>query len=324
MSDVRKLFIARAIVFLVLLLPVISNAATLSILPTNASVTAGSDISVSIKVSSSDSAMNAASGVLTFPTDLLQVSSIQIRPSIIGLWVQEPHFSNSAGTVNFEGVALNPGFTGSNGNVITVTFHALQPGNAALAINDGSVLANDGNGTELLTSSSGSSIVITEGKKESPPQKTPPPETKPPQKMPETVVMPSTTIATVTPVFVPKTFIEEPVPFSRALTNAISGNELLLQILALILACMLFIWRTYAYIAAWKRSRKDDASRVQELVHEEFKDLKDAIVEEVHSLERVRSKRDLTEEERRIIGRFSKMLDKSERTIERGIEDVSI
>ena len=66
--------------------------------------------------------------------------------------MQEPSYSNSAGTVNFEGIVLNPGYTGSQGKILTITFKVKGGGNAPLIISSGSVLANDGQGTNILTS----------------------------------------------------------------------------------------------------------------------------------------------------------------------------
>lgn len=137
-----------------------ASAATLSISPASATHTVGETFTLSVRVSSANQAMNAASGVVNFPTDLLQVMSLSKSSSIMNLWVQEPTFSNSAGTVNFEGVVLNPGFAGSGGNVLGITFRAKRVGDADLTISSGTVLANDGNGTEILTGTSGSSITI--------------------------------------------------------------------------------------------------------------------------------------------------------------------
>src|SRR3989344_4849624 len=92
--------------------PVLAHAATLGFSPSSGSYTVGSVVTANIYVSSADQAMNAASGAISFPSDKLEVTSLSKTGSIFTLWVQEPSFSNSAGTVNFEGIALNPGFTG--------------------------------------------------------------------------------------------------------------------------------------------------------------------------------------------------------------------
>lgn len=141
-------------------LPVAVNAATLYFAPSSGSYTVGSTLSASVYVSSQDQAMNATSSVILFPADKLQVLSFSKTGSIISLWVQEPSFSNSAGTANFEGIVLNPGFTGSAGKVIAINFRVKGEGSASLTFSSGSVLANDGRGTNILTSLGNASFAL--------------------------------------------------------------------------------------------------------------------------------------------------------------------
>ena len=127
-----------------------AEAASLSFLPTAESYTVGQMFSVSVRASSADQAMNAVDGVISFPSDKIEVLSLSKSDSIMNLWVQEPSFSNSAGTVNFEGIILNPGFTGNIGKIFSITFRAKGVGNAPVSFNSGSVLANDGKGTNIV------------------------------------------------------------------------------------------------------------------------------------------------------------------------------
>ena len=131
------------------------EAASLSISPSSGTHNVGQTFSVSVYVSSADQSMNAASGIITFPADKLQITSLSKTGSIVSLWVQEPSFSNplagGQGTVNFEGIVLNPGFQGSNGKIITLTFKVKTVGTASLSFTSSSVLANDGQGTNILT-----------------------------------------------------------------------------------------------------------------------------------------------------------------------------
>lgn len=175
MSLGKTLVIAAALSVFV---PGSVSAATLSISPSASTQTAGSIFTVSVRVSSTDQAMNAVSGILTFPSNLLQVTSLSKSGSIMNLWVQEPSFSNAAGTVDFEGVVLNPGFTGAGGTVLSVTFRALDEGSATLSLAQGSVLANDGSGTEILKGSSGASITIIAAKEPPPAPKAQPAPSK--------------------------------------------------------------------------------------------------------------------------------------------------
>ncbi|MDP2703859.1 MAG: hypothetical protein Q8P01_01405 [bacterium] len=147
-KNIKGLLISGALVFS--LLPVVVQAATLNFSPPSGSYGVGSTFSVNVIVESTDQAMNAASGVVSFPWDKLEVISISKQGSIFSLWPAEPSFSNSAGTVSFEGIVLNPGYTGVSGKILTITFRARSAGQANLNFSSGSVLANDGTGANIL------------------------------------------------------------------------------------------------------------------------------------------------------------------------------
>ena len=142
------------------LAPTLALAATLQIQPATASVTVGDTVTVTVFISSSDQAMNAVSGTLSFPADLLQVASISKANSALTLWVQDPSFSNTTGGVEFSGVVPNPGFIGDSGRIIAIRLRAIKAGIAPITFVQSSVLANDGNGTNILTTASPSAISI--------------------------------------------------------------------------------------------------------------------------------------------------------------------
>jgi hypothetical protein len=139
------------IILVFLLVPVFSFAADLSLSPSVYSPTVGKAFSVSVNVSSLDKAINAVSGTIQFPKDKIQVVSVSKDNSIISLWVQEPSFSNTNGSINLEGVAFNPGFKGELGKLITISFKPISAGVAEVSLINGSVLANDGTGTNILS-----------------------------------------------------------------------------------------------------------------------------------------------------------------------------
>ncbi len=140
-------------------------AASLYISPSAKTLTVGQTFTVTVGVSSPDQAMNAASGDISFPSGVLHAESVSKAGSVMSLWVQDPTVSNagSSGDVNFSGVVLNPGFTGNAGKLVAITFRAVAPGSANLSFADGSVLANDGNGTNILTSMPGASFTVVSG-----------------------------------------------------------------------------------------------------------------------------------------------------------------
>lgn len=134
-----------------LALPVAAEAASLYLSPSSGTYTVGTTFNVNINVSSSDQALNAVQGVLIFSPSDLQIVAVSKTSSIISLWVQEPTFNNNTGRVNFEGVVLNPGFIGSTGRVLQVTFKAKSANPTTVSLSSASVLANDGQGTNILS-----------------------------------------------------------------------------------------------------------------------------------------------------------------------------
>ncbi len=146
---------------LFLILPTSTFGASLSFLPASGSYQAGTSFSISINVNSEEQSINAVSGVVSFSPDQLEIVSLSKNQSIISLWVQEPYFSNSAGTINFEGIVLNPGFTGQSGKILNVTLRAKSEGEPVIKFTSGSILANDGEGSEILTGKKSAQFSIT-------------------------------------------------------------------------------------------------------------------------------------------------------------------
>lgn len=138
-----------------------ASGASLHLTASKTTVSPGETFSVSVLVSSETEAMNAASGVLSFPKDKLEATSIQ-KGGLFNFWLKEPGYSNQLGTANFEGIVLNPGFKGKAGKILTVGFRAKAAGSAQVALSSGEVLANDGKGTNILSGLGKISIGIKE------------------------------------------------------------------------------------------------------------------------------------------------------------------
>jgi hypothetical protein len=147
--SIKKITQASVVILFLLLLPSSALADTLRLSPENGVYEVGQTFPVRVFVAANQS-INAVSGVVGFPSDKLQIVSLSKTNSIITLWVEEPSFVNGLGTVKFEGVVPNPGFIGTGGIIITMNFKVIGSGNATLKFNSGAVLANDGNGTNIL------------------------------------------------------------------------------------------------------------------------------------------------------------------------------
>jgi hypothetical protein len=135
------------------------EAASLSLSPSTGVYTANEIFSVRVVVNTRGKPINAADGTLSFNPRELSVVSVNRSGSIFNLWVSEPAFSNGAGTINFSG-GLPSGYTGGSGNIMTVTFRAAGASTARVSFTKGSVLANDGRGTNVLTAMNGGTYTI--------------------------------------------------------------------------------------------------------------------------------------------------------------------
>ena len=136
-----------------------AEAATLSVSPGTGVYTSNSNFTVRVVVNTSGKSINAAEGTLNFNPSELAVVSASRGGSIFNLWVAEPSFSNSAGTISFSG-GLPSGYIGGSGNIMTVTFKAKGSGASKVSFSSASVLANDGAGTNVLTSMNGGTFTI--------------------------------------------------------------------------------------------------------------------------------------------------------------------
>ncbi len=157
-NNIRALFFFSLLTFFVC--GTFARAATLQIVPSTSTYAVGDTVRLRVAVSSDTQAINGASVNVSFPSDMLTLTSVSKTGSIMTLWAQEPTYSNSAGTASWEAVALN-GFNGKDGTLATLVFKAKKAGKATVAINTSTVLANNGEGTNVLTSKQGGTVTIT-------------------------------------------------------------------------------------------------------------------------------------------------------------------
>lgn len=135
-------------------------SADLSVLPSSGTHNEGDTFTATVQVTSNNQSINAVSGTVLFPKDKLSVKSISKDGSIVKLWAEEPAYSNANGTVKFEGVILNPGFSDTKGKVLTITFVAKKQGTADVTLDAGQVLANDGNASNVIRNFNDASYML--------------------------------------------------------------------------------------------------------------------------------------------------------------------
>lgn len=152
--------ISTIFLFLFLTLPTVAHGATLFTTPSNVDVKVGDTFTISVNTNSQNAYINAATLDIKYDTSLLSVQGVGRSNSIFTLWTEEPAVSNSTGIVHFSGGLSSPGYNGSSGNIIKITFIAKATGEAKITLLNGSELANDGVGTNVLTSAQGTTVKI--------------------------------------------------------------------------------------------------------------------------------------------------------------------
>lgn len=120
----------------------------------------GNNISLQIFLNSPDVAANAVQGTIRFAANELSLLDLDTKDSLVQFWVQEPLKNNVAGLISFEGAILNPGYLGKTGRILGLTFNCRQEGNTIVSFSSGSILANDGKGTNILDNLSSLNITV--------------------------------------------------------------------------------------------------------------------------------------------------------------------
>ena len=117
------------------------------------------DVSVLVTINSEGQDINAAQAMITFPTSLLSVTSIDRVNSVFSFWLEEPTYDNSKGQIRFVGGSTS-GLSGAGLRVVRVAFKVKGSGTGRLSITDGAIMASDGSGTNVYSSAKGLDIII--------------------------------------------------------------------------------------------------------------------------------------------------------------------
>ncbi len=244
-----------------------ANAASLYFSPSSGSYQIGNTFAVSMYVSSADQAMNACEATIGFSTDKLEIISVSTKNSIFSLLVESPTFSNTKGSAHYSGIVLNPGYTGTRGSLVTINFRAKALGKATISITNAQVLANDGQGTNILTSRGSASFTIIE--RPAPAPVTPKPEPKPEPIKPPTPIVPTTTpevptiscVTTTVNIVTSTACSTKELPYMFLKIGPVvfdeSGLSLLLLILLILMSAVISFWGFFeAYIHEHQEKRR--------------------------------------------------------------------
>ena len=155
-----------------------ASAAMIYISPSSGSYTIGQSITVTARINSSGSPINASEGTITWTKDALQFVSVSAGGSIFKYWPVDPAVRGN-NSVIFSGGLPSPGYNGSAGTILKITFTAKAAGTGTVQVSGAKVLANDGQGTDVYTGSGTASLVIGAATKPTPAPVTPSVPTRP-------------------------------------------------------------------------------------------------------------------------------------------------
>ncbi|USN87821.1 MAG: hypothetical protein H6779_00020 [Candidatus Nomurabacteria bacterium] len=165
----------------------VALAATLQLNPGTGTYSAGQTFTTVVKVQPGGKSINAVEATLKYDPATISVVSVSKTGSAFSLWTVEPTFSNSAGTVTFGGGSPTPFSTVSN--LVSITWRAVKEGDAKVSFSDVSVLAADGQGTDVYETSSPGTFTINVAATPTPtPQAKPQPVVEPTAEEDEAIV----------------------------------------------------------------------------------------------------------------------------------------
>jgi hypothetical protein len=305
LSKYIKSSILTAILFLCLVN--FSTAATVSFFTPSKAYTVGSDIVLSIVVSSDSKPASAVSGLISFPTNLISVSSISTDDSIVSNWVQEPSFSNSTGHINFESLLVS-GFTGNLGKIITITFKAKSAGTVNINFVAGSVVTVDGVNNDILSNSNNiifsiSKTTISKGVISNPVE--------------EIKVVKETNTSPITK---PDSSGWYSIDDSN-LTRIPNYHKISEVLIASIILLIILILLMYYNFSGKNHKLKKEVYEAEDAIHKAFDILKDSEDEQIQILEKVNPKgKSIVKKKAK--KQFKKDLDDAEKFIEKEINDI--
>jgi hypothetical protein len=137
-----------------------AHAAVLQIVPVMRQAGVGQEIAVDVIVKTEgDESINAAQATLTYPKDILSVLSIKKEGSVFQFWLEDPADTQEDGTIRFIG-GTPKGLAGASLKVFQVVFKARGTGVATIGATETVVTANDGKGTNVLSTIQAGAIAV--------------------------------------------------------------------------------------------------------------------------------------------------------------------
>jgi len=224
----------------------------------------------------------------------------------------------------------NPGFSGSNGQIISIVFVAKKAGTASVVMSDASVLANDGLGTDVLTVQGSAAIKISAA------VKSPIVPAASPSNVPSASEIASTTITATTTVIVvpeetkkPETTVA-PVPSPEASDKIVveTSKSVIYDLSFILTAILLALGLIFAVYTGWhrffglKRRLDGEAEDAVSDIHKAISSFKDELEKQLKDLEKIKENREFTKKEEKIFKDLRANMDGIDDFIEKKIKKI--
>lgn len=116
-------------------------------------VVVGDNLDVRLSVHTK-SPINAVGGTIMLTRDVLEIASLSRVSSVVDLWSEEPLYDKTKNTLHFSGGILGEkSELPLQGEILTMSLRALSPGVATITLQDGELLAANGEGTNIVSGS---------------------------------------------------------------------------------------------------------------------------------------------------------------------------
>lgn len=135
-----------------------ASAANLVISPNSGTYNVGEEVTITVEADPQGESVNAVEAILAFDNTKFEVISTSEVGSVFTLWTTRPFFSNNTGTIEFGGGSQTP--FSSSAKLVSVTLRAIAGGSGRISVSNASVLAADGQNTEVYSGSKNAAYTL--------------------------------------------------------------------------------------------------------------------------------------------------------------------
>lgn len=146
------------IVSLVILVPVITFGAEVSLVSKDKEYVVNKEFTVNVYLDTEGDSINAVEGDISFKPNVLEVVAIKDGNSSVNFWINKPGLV-AKDKINFSGVTPG-GVRGQDRLLFSIVFKPIKSGESNVDIGDVVLLKNDGLGTKASTKVVGLSIKV--------------------------------------------------------------------------------------------------------------------------------------------------------------------